>query len=76
MCTIQVIRQGGQAAGLTKAIKLLRRTKNSSTNACIDSSFPSVIKAALNYNEVSEMQLEVLFAEARIKNILDGVIPS
>lgn len=70
------IRKDGQVIARTEAIELSRTTNRSTATGRIDRSFFSVMNATLNFAEAFELQYGVSYAEDRIKDIVENMMPS
>lgn len=70
-----VVHRDVQAVRLAEAINLSRLMNTSKSVVRMDRSFLSVVREVLNYVEAFELQYGVLCAEARMKGIVDDMMP-
>lgn len=73
---IAVVRQDGERFDEAEAVKQSRMTSTTSAIVRTDRSILSVMKVVLNYTSALRLQHFVSFSDARIKNIVDDMMPS
>lgn len=71
-----VMRQDGQSIGQMEAIRVSPMTKTYIMIESMDSSFLSVMKSVLNYEEHFELRYCVSFIEACFKKIVEDLMLS